>query len=39
MNVLLIETDSADARDFSSFLREQGHLCFITDSPNPLKAS
>jgi len=32
MNVLLVETDSTDARAISSFLKEQGHLCFITDS-------
>lgn len=32
MNILIVETDSADARAVSSFLREQGHLCFITDS-------
>ena len=32
MNVVLVETDSADARVFSTFLKEQGHLCFITDS-------
>ncbi|MDR3554738.1 MAG: sigma-54 dependent transcriptional regulator [Syntrophobacteraceae bacterium] len=32
MNVLLIETDSEDARKISSFLREQGHLCVLTDS-------
>lgn len=32
MNVLLVETDSTDARAVSSFLKEQGHLCFITDS-------
>ncbi len=33
MNVLVIETDETDARIVSSFLKEQGHLCFITDSP------
>jgi two-component system response regulator FlrC len=38
MNVLLIETDSADARTFSSFLKEQGHLCFITDSAKSAKS-
>jgi two-component system response regulator FlrC len=32
MNVLLIETDSKDAQNLSSFLREQGHLCILTDS-------
>jgi DNA-binding NtrC family response regulator len=38
MNVLLIESDSADARAFSSFLKEQGHLCFITDSAKSAKS-
>jgi DNA-binding NtrC family response regulator len=37
MNVLLIESDSADARTFSSFLKEQGHFCFITDSARSAK--
>ncbi len=37
MNVLLIETDASDARTLSAFLREQGHLCFITDSPKSAK--
>jgi two-component system response regulator FlrC len=32
MNVLLVETDSEDARKISSVLREQGHLCVHTDS-------
>ena len=32
MNVLLIETDSEEARKISSILREQGHMCFLTDS-------
>lgn len=38
MNVLLIESDSTDARAFSSFLKEQGHLCFITDSAKSAKS-
>ncbi|MHC1726143.1 MAG: sigma-54-dependent transcriptional regulator [Syntrophobacteraceae bacterium] len=38
MNVLLIETDSMDARNLSSFLREQGHLCFLTDSAKSAKS-
>ncbi len=37
MNVLLVETDSSDARTLSSYLREQGHLCFITDSARSAK--
>ncbi len=37
MNVLLIETDSNDARKLSSFLRDQGHLCFLTDSARSAK--
>lgn len=37
MNVLLIETDTSDARNLSSFLRENGHLCFITDSAKSAK--
>ncbi len=37
MNVLLIETDAIDARNLSSFLREQGHLCLLTDSPKSAK--
>ena len=37
MNVLLIETDSEDARNISSFLRDQGHLCFLTDSARSAK--
>jgi len=37
MNVLLIETDSDDARKLSSHLREQGHLCFLTDSAKSAK--
>jgi two-component system response regulator FlrC len=32
MNILLIETDSNDARNLSSFLRDQGHMCFLTDT-------
>jgi two-component system response regulator FlrC len=32
VNVLVIETDSNDAQKVSSFLRELGHLCFLTDS-------
>lgn len=32
MNVLLIETDSEEARKISSILREQGHMCLLTDS-------
>ncbi len=32
MNVLLIETDSEDARMASCLLREQGHFCLTTDS-------
>jgi two-component system response regulator FlrC len=38
MNVLLVETDSNDARKVSSFLREQGHLCFLTDSARSAKS-
>ena len=38
MNVLLIETDSEDARKISSFLREQGHLCLLTDSARSAKS-
>ncbi len=38
MNVLLVETDSSDARTLSSYLREQGHLCFITDSARSAKS-
>ncbi|MDR3566524.1 MAG: sigma-54 dependent transcriptional regulator [Syntrophobacteraceae bacterium] len=37
MNVLLIETDDEDARKISSFLREKGHVCFLTDSPRSAK--
>ena len=37
MNVLLIETDSNDARKLSSFLRDQGHMCFLTDSVKSAK--
>ncbi len=37
MNVLLIETDSKDAQNLSSFLRDQGHLCFLTDSTKSAK--
>ena len=37
MNVLLIETDSDDARRLSSYLRDQGHLCFLTDSAKSAK--
>jgi len=37
MNVLLIETDSNDAQKLSSFLRDQGHLCFLTDSARSAK--
>lgn len=37
MNVLLIESDATDARTFSMFLREQGHLAFITDSAKSAK--
>jgi len=38
MNVLLIETDSDDARKLSSYLRDQGHLCFLTDSVKSAKS-
>ena len=38
MNVLLIETDSDDARKLSSYLRDQGHLCFLTDSAKSAKS-
>ncbi len=37
MNVLIIETDSTDARSVSSFLRDKGHLPFITDSTKSAK--
>ena len=37
MNVLLIETDSKDAQNLSSFLRDQGHLCILTDSTKSAK--
>ncbi len=37
MNVLLIETDSNDARKLSSFLKDRGHLCFLTDSARSAK--
>ena len=37
MNVLLIETDSNDARNLSSFLRDQGHMCFLTDTVKSAK--
>jgi two-component system response regulator FlrC len=37
MNVLVIETDDNDARRVSTFLREHGHLCFLTDSPRSAK--
>ncbi|MGA2403647.1 MAG: sigma-54 dependent transcriptional regulator [Syntrophobacteraceae bacterium] len=37
MNVLLIETDSSDARNLSSFLRDQGHMCFLTDTAKSAK--
>ncbi|MFZ2448585.1 MAG: sigma-54 dependent transcriptional regulator [Syntrophobacteraceae bacterium] len=37
MNILLVETDSADARSLSAFLRERGHLCFMTDSARSAK--
>jgi two-component system response regulator FlrC len=32
VNVLLIETDSNDAQKLSSYLRDQGHLCLLTDT-------
>jgi two-component system response regulator FlrC len=38
MNVLVIETDSDDARKLSSYLRDQGHLCFLTDSAKSAKS-
>jgi DNA-binding NtrC family response regulator len=38
MNVLLIETDSDDAGKLSSYLREHGHLCFLTDSAKSAKS-
>ena len=37
MNVLLIETDSNDAQNVSSFLRDQGHMCFLTDTVKSAK--
>ena len=37
MNVLVIETDLNDAQKVSSFLRDQGHLCFVTDSAKSAK--
>jgi len=37
VNVLLIETDSNDAQRVSSFLKDQGHLCFLTDSAKSAK--
>ncbi len=37
MNVLLIETDSSDARSLSSLLRDQGHMCFLTDTVKSAK--
>lgn len=37
MNVLLIETDSRDAQNISSFLRDRGHLCLLTDSAKSAK--
>lgn len=37
MNVLLIETDSNDAQKISSYLRDQGHLCFLTDTARSAK--
>ncbi len=38
MNVILIETDSSDARNLSSFLRDQGHMCFLTDTAKSAKS-
>ncbi|HYA43945.1 MAG TPA: sigma-54 dependent transcriptional regulator [Syntrophobacteraceae bacterium] len=38
MNVLVVETDSNDARKVSLFLRAQGHLCFLTDSARSAKS-
>ena len=37
MNVLLIETDSQDAQNLSSLLRDHGHLCLLTDSAKSAK--
>jgi two-component system response regulator FlrC len=37
MNVLLIETDTRDTQNLSSFLRDQGHLCILTDSARSAK--
>jgi two-component system response regulator FlrC len=38
MNVLLVETDSDDAGKLTSYLRDQGHLCFLTDSAKSAKS-
>ena len=38
MNVLLVETDSDDARKLTSYLRDQGHLCYLTDSAKSAKS-
>ena len=38
MNVLLVETDSDDAGKLSSYLRDQGHLCYLTDSAKSAKS-
>jgi two-component system response regulator FlrC len=37
MNVLLIDTDSKDAKNLSSHLRDNGHLCILTDSTRSAK--
>ncbi len=37
MNILLIETDSNDAQNVSSYLRDLGHFCFQTDSARSAK--
>ncbi len=38
MNVLMVETDSDDARKLTSYLRDQGHMCYLTDSAKSAKS-